>query len=241
MKYSYEDMLAYYHIGFAHPGGKRLTNSILSQLLLAEGVRVLDAGCGIGETAITLADKYRCEVFAIDLHEKMVNQARKRFEEAGLKIHIQQGNIEALPYDNEYFDCIIAESVTAFTNISSALNEYNRVLKKDGILVINEMTAEDIFLDEEKELLRQFYRVENILSEDDWLSALKQAKFREMEILRKNTVLEELQAYIPEEADFQISLREMNKELEQIMAEHQKLIIEFGEILGYRVIKAIKR
>jgi ubiquinone/menaquinone biosynthesis C-methylase UbiE len=41
------------------------------------GMRVLDVGCGTGETAIAIAEQYDCRVWGIDYSEAMVEQAQR--------------------------------------------------------------------------------------------------------------------------------------------------------------------
>lgn len=89
-----------------------------------------------------------------------------------MSIPVFQGSIEKLPFPDQSFDIVIAESVTAFTNISKTLNEYYRVLKPNGILIDLDMTAEGPLSNEEKDQICTVYGMDNILTENEWLQQM---------------------------------------------------------------------
>ncbi|PAV29194.1 hypothetical protein CIL05_12410 [Virgibacillus profundi] len=78
MNNTYLDCLALFGVGGAHPGGLQLTKRILSQEDINEEKRVLDAGCGTGQTSAYIAETYPCHVTSLDYNKIMVDKARKR-------------------------------------------------------------------------------------------------------------------------------------------------------------------
>ena len=140
MKYNYHDALAIGEIADAHPGGFALTKEIIDGERIRPGAMVLDAGCGLGQTAAYLAKKKKCQVYAVDLHPRMLQLTERRFMTEGLSGKIMKANLEQLPFPDDYFDFIMAESVTIFTNIEQTVKEYQRVLKPSGILITLELT-----------------------------------------------------------------------------------------------------
>jgi len=64
--------------------------------------RVLDVGCGIGETSERVARDLGASVVAVDSSPRMVHLTRERGIDARL------GDIQALELDDESFDCVIA-------------------------------------------------------------------------------------------------------------------------------------
>ncbi|MEW9110426.1 MAG: methyltransferase domain-containing protein [Cytobacillus gottheilii] len=240
MSYTYHDMLAAYEIGNAHPGGRRLTQELIKSLPITSTSSVLDPGCGRGETSIYLAENFHCHVSAIEQNKQMADLARKNFQENSVSIDLHIGNVESMPFKDKSFHYILAESITAFTNVKKTLLEYERVLKPTGILLMNEMTIEEELLDIEKDELTQFYGMKNLYTENDWKKKLAGAGFNTVEIIEGKTILQELEEYIPGEEDSSPPRIHLNKELEEMMAVHQELTLHFAEVLGYRVFRVTK-
>ena len=101
--------------------------------------RVLDIGCGTGETAERIAKELGAEVSAADQSARMVNLARERGLEACL------ADIQALPFADEEFDCVVAGWVLYHVpDRRRAIEEVARVLRPGGRFVTSTM-AEDNF------------------------------------------------------------------------------------------------
>lgn len=91
---------------------------------------ILDAGCGMGYTALALS-RYG-KVSAFDPSEAAVKFARQRGVES-----VKQGSINAIPYPTEAFDVVTTLDVLEHVeDDQSAIFELHRVLIKEGILVI---------------------------------------------------------------------------------------------------------
>ncbi|CAI5471285.1 unnamed protein product [Closterium sp. Yama58-4] len=74
-QYSLQGILRYEHIygrGFVSTGGRASTLSFLPLLSLSPKHRVLDVGCGLGGSALLMAETYGASVHAIDLSPTMV-------------------------------------------------------------------------------------------------------------------------------------------------------------------------
>ena len=237
MNYSYQDALALYGIEGAHPGGFQLTKEILQQEKIYPCTKILDAGCGTGQTSSYLAKTFFCDVYAIDQHPEMVKRAIKRFEQNQLRINVYHGSVEKLPFSNNYFDFIVAESVTAFTDIPKSFKEYYRVLKSNGILINIDMTVEPTLLKDEKEELMNFYGMKSILTEEEWIKVIKISGFKKIKILKSNLVRGEWKK--PPSTGIAYTYTP-SPILEQIMYTHYKLILRFEDRLGYRVYRASK-
>lgn len=239
MYQSYLDALAFYGIEGAHPGGFDLTISILMNERIDPLTTILDAGCGMGQTSQFLAETFNCGVYAVDNHPQMVKRAAKRFHQAQLPIQVFIGSLEELPFPANHFDYIIAESTTGFTDIKKSLAEYFRVLKPEGILISIDMTAEITLRPNLKNELMDFYKLKNIPTEAEWLSAIREQGFKKMEILHSSTVLEELKKYSA--ANQRTSNSTVFKgTLHDIIKKHYRLMLTHGNSLGYRVFRASK-
>jgi cyclopropane fatty-acyl-phospholipid synthase-like methyltransferase len=76
---------------------------------LANGKRVLDAGCGNGRNAIYLA-KRGCEITAVDFSSEAVKETQRRATEAGIekKINVIERFIDdPLPFPEHSFDAVL--------------------------------------------------------------------------------------------------------------------------------------
>lgn len=239
--FKYQDALAYGGIAGAHPGGFALTKKLFENERIKLGAKVLDAGCGIGQTASYLAKK-GCNVFALDNHPEMVKKATQRFEKEKATVQVVEGIIEKLPFRDGYFDWIISESSTIFSDIQKSLNEYFRVLKDNGSFLCIEMAKEIPFSKREEMEIMKFYDMKKIPTEDEWVDAIKNAGFKTVNMVKANSILEELLEYTIDEEE-QIDLNEIhnhNPKIEFVLNAHSQMMIDYSEELGYRVFKATK-
>ncbi len=80
------------------------------------------------------------EVWGIDVSKGMIKEAYKTIHDKGFAIWNQGfvGNIEKLEFNNDFFDVVVAAGVIEYQkNDKNALMEMNRVLRKDGYLILN--------------------------------------------------------------------------------------------------------
>ena len=95
----------------------------------AAGGSLLEVGCGTGLILERLSGDFE-RVVGVDLSEGMLAHAKAR----GLDVH--QSSAEALPFDDDSFDCVVSFKVLAHVQgIRSAALEMVRVLKPGGILI----------------------------------------------------------------------------------------------------------
>lgn len=243
MKISYQDALAYYGIDGAHPGGMALTKAILQNEKLNNKIIILDAGCGTGETSLYLAKTFYCKVYSMDNHEEMVNRVTQKLLKSGFSSHVLKGSIENIPFSDNFFDYIIAESSTFFAEIPKVLSEYFRVLKHGGVLLTTDMTAEQKLSRKEKEELQKFYHIHDILNEKEWLSGFKKAGFKKCQIVKAATIFETLEQYDLDDNEMnenKVKLENTNSEVDKVMETHLRLSVHYGEKLGFRVFRAEK-
>lgn len=114
---------------------------------ITPGKRLLDVGCGAGQTAIPAAQS-GAFVTGIDLAENLIEHARHRVENLNLPIQFDVGDAEALPYEDESFDVVISMFGAMFApRPSQVVSEFIRILKPGGRLLManwmhNSMPAE---------------------------------------------------------------------------------------------------
>jgi SAM-dependent methyltransferase len=100
--------------------------------VLEAGQRVLEVGCGSGVFLRVAAD-CGVEVFGLDASEALIELARARAPEADVRV----GDMQFLPYDDDYFDCVMGFNAFFFaTDIVAALRETRRVAKPGAPVVI---------------------------------------------------------------------------------------------------------
>lgn len=97
------------------------------------GKRVLDLGCGYGETSVYLALQ-GARVDAVDISSEMTRRteelARKYGVEGSVIASVQ--NAERLSFENGRFDLVYGQDVLHHTKLDRSLAEIYRILKKGG-------------------------------------------------------------------------------------------------------------
>jgi SAM-dependent methyltransferase len=119
-----------------NPGGIAGRDRLLAVLKPMPGSRVLEVGCGSGHTACYLAERFQCQVTAVDLSAIMIAAARQRVADAGLSSRVQceTADVTWLPFAESTFDYVIVQAVLMFVDKTRALAEIHRVLKPGGRL-----------------------------------------------------------------------------------------------------------
>jgi ubiquinone/menaquinone biosynthesis C-methylase UbiE len=96
--------------------------------------RHLDVGCGTGQLLMELHQIYlKLELYGIDISPAMIVETKKNIPD----IKILEGDVEKLPFENEYFDSVTAIHVLHHvSNQIQAIKEMIRVIRKSGIIFI---------------------------------------------------------------------------------------------------------
>ena len=105
---------------------------------LKTGCHVLDDGCGAGFFTTLLASM-GFQVTAVDYSTKMLEEVRRNLETEGLKAELHQMDVQSLEFADNSFDAVVSRNV--FWNLEHADKAYEeayRVLKKDGILILED-------------------------------------------------------------------------------------------------------
>lgn len=106
---------------------------LLEQLGNLQGRRVLDIGCGQGDTSVAFALR-GAEVWSVDVSEKMVDLTRQLAQHHGVsdRVHAEVCRVEALPYAADFFDIVFADGVLHHLEMRQAVPILVRVLKPGG-------------------------------------------------------------------------------------------------------------
>jgi ubiquinone/menaquinone biosynthesis C-methylase UbiE len=168
-----------------HPGGRAATEQLLERAGIDADTKVLDVGCGVATTAITVAERFGADVTALDIDPLMLQRAEAAVEAAdvGDRVHVGQGDILALDSPDDTFDVVIAEAVTMFVDRSRAARELIRVCRPGGRVLATEFMwrrppskeAREIFLGQVCPGLR-------FDTADEWVQIYTDAGLAEIEI-----------------------------------------------------------
>lgn len=107
---------------------------------IAQGMRVLDAGCGYGRNLVYLL-RERFEVFALDADSESIEQVRRLSASLATGLpatNFRAGSIEQMPFPAAFVDVVICNAVLHFArdddHFRAMLDELWRVLRPGGIL-----------------------------------------------------------------------------------------------------------
>jgi len=122
--------------GCRHPGGLELTDRAVALAGLPRGAVVLDVGCGDGVTAEHLQSRHGLRVVGVDVATALLRQGRDRC--AGLDL--REAAADRLPLADASVDAVLAECVLSILDEpSAALEEWARVLRPGGRLIVNDL------------------------------------------------------------------------------------------------------
>lgn len=117
-------------------------------------IKVLDLGCGSGRNSIAIASE-GFNTYSIDYNKECIDITKEKATNLGLNLELSQNEGNEIPFNDNYFDCVIAWG-SLFYNDSNGrielLNEINRVLKKEGTFLANWRTTEDYFYKKGEEI-----------------------------------------------------------------------------------------
>ena len=109
---------------------------ILNHLPDNKNINILDAGCGNGNYAFYLSSFGYKNIIAVDLFNDIDTKDFKYYK----------ASINQLPFNDNQFDFIYSNSVIYYLdNPKEGIEEFNRVLKKDGMLFFTAHTKYSLF------------------------------------------------------------------------------------------------
>jgi len=219
MKFNNEDIKTYYkdchnayrdawgldqnmqlNLGLWYKDTKNLSEALfnlnveMGQLAEIDNTKVvLDAGCGVGGTAIHLAKNYGCKVIGITLSE---NQCRLANENATIEnvshlVEFQVMDYMQTSFENQSFDVIIGmESIVYAQPKKAFIEEAFRLLKDGGKLVLAEnlQAKEKLSTNEHISLYTNSFngcKVESLDTENNYINNLNTSGFIHIKCIDK--------------------------------------------------------
>ena len=121
---------------FMRPGGLEITKKAFDICAPRSPAKVLDIGCGRGDTAAYLTRERGFDVIGMDISAKAVASAKEKYPE----LEFLEGDGEALDFPSRTFDCVLMEcSLSLIPNPIEAVHEAFCVLKESGALIIHDL------------------------------------------------------------------------------------------------------
>lgn len=107
---------------------------------------ILDGGCGTGNYIAALKGKVAA-IHGLEFNQGMLSQGKQKFQQES-NIHLTQGSLVDLPYENNYFDGMMSNQVIhhlvpeednsdKYMQLHQMMQEAYRVLDTQGVLVLN--------------------------------------------------------------------------------------------------------
>lgn len=194
----YDLQARFYSAWRDNPRGSHVT-ALLDRLDPARPLAVLDAGCGTGLFAISLAEaSAEWDVTGLDASQGMLDVARANAEKRGVdRLKLEQGSAYALPFDDASFDVVNASGLLPnLDDHPRVLEEFYRVLRPGGLLTLVEVDRRALEFKD-----RLFFRV-MILGYRVASTILPRYKFARGWSLQKTTIDPDLTARRLESAGF---------------------------------------
>jgi ubiquinone/menaquinone biosynthesis C-methylase UbiE len=129
-----------------HVRGREVSHELAAAAGLQPGMRILDAGCGLGGTCRMLAAEYDCTVTGIDITGGYIRTARQLSALTNLQHNTRfvQGSVLALPFDNYIFDSVFTQHVQMnIADKKTFYAEIHRVLNTGGRFVYYDILGHD--------------------------------------------------------------------------------------------------
>lgn len=108
-------------------------------MTIKEGMKVLDIGCGFGNNLLPFLES-GCACYGTEVTEETAALAQRLAEERGYSCNIVHGYNQKLPYDDNTFDLLLSINVIHYEktreDIDASFQEYCRVLKDDGAMIL---------------------------------------------------------------------------------------------------------
>jgi ubiquinone/menaquinone biosynthesis C-methylase UbiE len=230
-----------------HMGGLEDTRVLTENIGIDSSTKVLDVGCGLGGTARYLAETYGCQVTGIDVTDRMLAEASRRNESAGLNhlIDLKLGNALEMPFEDGTCDVLIGQDAWCYIiDKPRLIAECARVLRPQGVIAFTDwLKSENITPEESKSFFEfmAFPDVETLsgysrLLENSGFSVQKQEDLSDEFVASlaqsyQDTPIEEVEVQIRERFGSEMSSTVMSGVVEMTMLVQERKVSR-GRFIG---------
>ena len=148
-------------------------------------VKVLDIGCGNGALLRNLSGRIN-EGVGVDISESLINLAKKSSEDYE-NLHFSKIDGPFLPFEDNSFDAVVSLLSFRYLDWDPILQETERILKKDGKLIIVDMVTKPLSFSEYPKFIiskikaiqqqienpNYFKKLKKLVSDPNWKEMLK--------------------------------------------------------------------
>jgi SAM-dependent methyltransferase len=118
----------------------RGAEEFVKRLDIKPGMGLLDVACGTGNTALPAA-RLGANVTGVDIAPNLLEQARESASREGLEIKFEEGDAEALAYDDGSFDAVVTMFGAMFAPRPDVVAaELKRVCRSGGFIAMANWT-----------------------------------------------------------------------------------------------------
>lgn len=159
--------------------------------------KLLDFGCGKGEMSI-LFSRIGYEVFGFDISTHNIEIAKRLAARYKMteRTHFQFSLAEKLDYASDFFDVVVGTDILHHVEISEALSECSRVLKRGGLAIFHEPVRTPVF-DALRETRLGTWLVPNKVSVERHVTQdEKKLTVQDLELIRKFGVDSSIQHFL---------------------------------------------
>lgn len=142
-----------------HVGGAQETDVLAQKAGITADSHVLDVCSALGGPARHLAREYGCRVTGLDATTRMIQEAVRRTEEAGLtdQIEYKLGNALDIPFRAHTFDVVWGQDAWCYiTDKERLIRECARVVRPGGVVAFTDWLETGPMTDEEWTALHTF-------------------------------------------------------------------------------------